>query len=71
MSQQGTVKWFNEDKGYGFITEENSGEDIFVHYRAIQGQGFRKLTEGDKVTFRKESGQKGPQASDVKVVDGY
>jgi len=48
---QGTVKWFNQDKGYGFITPDNGGEDLFVHFSAIQGSGFRSLEEGEKVTY--------------------
>jgi CspA family cold shock protein len=60
----GTVKWFNGTKGYGFISQEN-GPDVFVHYSAIQGSGFRNLAEGDRVEFTIESGPKGLQASDV------
>jgi CspA family cold shock protein len=60
----GTVKWFNEKKGFGFITQD-SGCDVFVHYSAIKGDGFKTLTEGDKVTFDVTDGPKGPQASDV------
>jgi cold shock protein len=62
---QGTVKWFNQDKGYGFITPDNGGEDIFVHFSAIQGSGFRSLEEGEKVTYQVGQGQKGPQAQNV------
>ncbi|WKE66926.1 cold-shock protein [Gallaecimonas kandeliae] len=61
----GTVKWFNEEKGFGFITPENGGSDVFVHFRAIQGNGFRVLKEGQKVSFDVEQGQKGPQAANV------
>ncbi|MED5525799.1 cold-shock protein [Gallaecimonas pentaromativorans] len=61
----GTVKWFNEEKGYGFITPENGGADVFVHFRAIQGTGFKVLKEGQKVSFTVEQGQKGPQAANV------
>ena len=61
---QGTVKWFNDAKGYGFIQVEG-GEDVFVHYSAIQAQGFKSLAEGDKVEFEVVQGQKGPQAADV------
>lgn len=60
----GTVKWFNEAKGYGFITAED-GKDIFVHYSSIQGNGFKSLAEGDRVTFDIESSSKGPKAVNV------
>ena len=60
----GTVKWFNGSKGYGFI-ERQGGEDVFVHYTAIQGDGFRNLTEGQRVEFSIERGPKGLQASNV------
>ena len=63
---QGTVKWFNSEKGYGFITPQDGGEDLFVHYSAIQGSGYRELREGQKVEFEVTQGQKGPQASQVK-----
>ena len=63
----GTVKWFNGSKGYGFISREE-GEDVFVHYSAIQGQGFRNLEEGQNVEFDVEQGPKGLQASNVSVV---
>ncbi|MCK9505073.1 MAG: cold-shock protein [Porticoccaceae bacterium] len=63
----GTVKWFNSEKGYGFIQQDN-GPDVFVHYRAIVGDGFKKLEEGQRVEFRVAQGQKGPQAEDVKLV---
>ncbi len=65
--EKGTVKWFNESKGYGFIARE-SGDDVFVHYSAIRGEGFRTLNEGDRVEFTITQGQKGPAASDVTVV---
>ncbi len=64
--QQGTVKWFNSDKGYGFITGEN-GKDVFVHFSAIQSNGFRTLEEGQQVSFDVVEGQKGPQAENVVV----
>ena len=60
----GTVKWFNDSKGYGFITGED-GKDVFVHYSAIQGDGFRSLAEGDTVQFEVENGPKGPSAVNV------
>lgn len=62
---QGTVKWFNSKKGYGFIQAEN-GNDIFVHFSAIAGEGFKTLNEGEKVTFNIVDGNRGPQASNVK-----
>ncbi|MDY0021326.1 cold-shock protein [Arenimonas caeni] len=62
--QTGTVKWFNDAKGFGFITPEN-GEDVFVHFRSIQGTGFKSLQEGQKVTFKLVKGQKGMQADEV------
>lgn len=62
--QTGTVKWFNESKGYGFIQREN-GADLFVHFRSIVGSGFRTLSEGQKVEFTIGEGQKGPQAENV------
>jgi CspA family cold shock protein len=61
---QGTVKWFNADKGFGFITGED-GNDVFVHFSAIQGDGFKTLEEGQAVTFDVEEGARGPQASNV------
>ena len=63
----GTVKWFNGSKGYGFIAREN-GPDVFVHYSAIQSEGFRNLDEGQKVEFEVEQGNKGPQATNVTVI---
>lgn len=62
--EQGTVKWFNGSKGYGFI-ERDSGNDVFVHYNAILGEGFKNLNEGERVEFAVVQGQKGPQAQDV------
>ena len=62
----GTVKWFNNSKGYGFIEQDN-GEDVFVHFRAIRGEGFRTLKDGQKVEFNLIEGQKGLQAEDVSV----
>ena len=64
----GTVKWFSNDKGYGFITPDAGGEDLFVHFSAIAGSGFKTLDEGAKVSFEVTQGQKGPQATDVQVV---
>ncbi|MGI9316497.1 MAG: cold-shock protein [bacterium] len=63
----GTVKWFNESKGYGFISQEEGGEDVFVHFRAIQGTGFKTLQEGQKVNYEVEQGPKGLQAANVTI----
>ena len=62
--EQGTVKWFNSEKGFGFIEREN-GDDVFVHFSAIQGDGFKTLEEGQAVTFDVEDGNRGPQAANV------
>lgn len=64
----GTVKWFNAEKGYGFITVDESGDDIFVHWSAIQVDGFRALEEGQRVDFELGEGQKGPQAESVRLI---
>jgi CspA family cold shock protein len=64
---EGVVKWFNEKKGYGFIKKDD-GQDIFVHYSAIKGKGFKSLAEGDKVRFEVQQGAKGPSASDVEKI---
>ena len=70
MSQKinGTVKWFNQDKGFGFITPETGGKDVFVHFSAINGTGRRNLQDGQQVTFVVTDGQKGPQAEDVSAI---
>lgn len=62
--EKGTVKWFDETKGFGFITRENGG-DVFVHYSSIESSGFKSLVEGDSVTFEIEEGEKGPKAVNV------
>ena len=64
----GTVKWFNESKGFGFITPEDGSKDVFVHFSAIQGGGFKSLAEGQQVQFEVEQGQKGPSAVNVQTV---
>ena len=64
----GIVKWFNEQKGYGFIAQEDGGPDVFVHHTGINGAGFKALQEGDRVTFDIEQGNKGPAAVNVTVV---
>ncbi len=61
----GTVKWFNEAKGFGFISQDDGGADVFVHFSAIQGGGFKTLAEGQPVTYEVENGPKGPQATSV------
>jgi len=65
--EQGTVKWFNGSRGFGFI-ERDAGEDVFVHYDAILGDGYRNLDEGDRVEFTVVQGEKGPKAQDVVVI---
>ncbi|EGQ9755697.1 cold-shock protein, partial [Vibrio parahaemolyticus] len=59
------VKWFNETKGFGFLSQDNGGQDVFVHFNAIVSDGFKTLTEGQKVSFNVEQGKKGPQATEV------
>ena len=66
----GTVKWFNADKGYGFITPDEGGKDLFVHFSAIQGSGYRSLAEGAKVEYEAAEGAKGPEAKNVVQVSG-
>jgi CspA family cold shock protein len=63
----GTVKWFNESKGFGFISPDDGSKDVFVHFSAIASEGFRTLAEGQKVTYEVENGPKGPQAANVKA----
>lgn len=70
MSQKetGTVKWFNDSKGFGFITPDSGSKDVFVHHSAIEAVGFRSLSEGDRVEFTVEAGKKGPAAANVKRI---
>jgi len=65
--QNGRVKWFNDEKGYGFITPDDGSPDLFVHFRAIEGNGFRSLKEGQSVSYEAVQGQKGPQADKVQL----
>ena len=64
----GTVKWFNNEKGFGFITPDDGGADVFVHYRSIEGSGYRSLQENQRVEFEINQGDKGPQASNVNAI---
>jgi len=64
----GTVKWFNDSKGYGFISPDEGTKDVFVHFSAITGQGFKTLAEGARVQFEEQQGQKGPEASNVSLI---
>jgi CspA family cold shock protein len=67
-TETGTVKWFNESKGFGFIAPDNGGKDLFAHFKEIQGTGFKTLTENQRVEFDVTQGQKGPQASSIRPI---
>jgi CspA family cold shock protein len=64
----GTVKWFSDEKGFGFITPDDGGQDLFVHHTGIQGEGYRSLAEGTKVSYESEAGDKGPKAVNVRAI---
>jgi len=68
-TQTGTVKWFNEGKGFGFIAPDDGGKDLFAHFKEIQGSGFKTLNENQRVQFEVTQGQKGPQASNIRTLD--
>jgi CspA family cold shock protein len=68
MAVTGTVKWFSDEKGFGFITPDDSGKDLFVHHSGIESDGYRSLAEGSKVSFDAQEGQKGPQAVNVRAL---
>ena len=68
MSQTGKIKWFNDAKGFGFVTPDDGSKDVFVHFSAIQGDGFKSLTEGDKIEFDVQASDKGPKAANVRNV---
>jgi CspA family cold shock protein len=71
MATTGTVKWFNDSKGFGFVTRDDGEKDVFVHHSAIQGDGFKTLAEGEKVEFDVVQGLKGPAAENVVKMGGY
>ncbi|WP_301117212.1 cold-shock protein [Pusillimonas sp. (ex Stolz et al. 2005)] len=68
MAQKGKVKWFNADKGFGFITPDDGGTDVFAHFSAIEGRGYRSLNEGQEVEYVVKDGPKGPQAAEIRAL---
>ncbi|TAL76155.1 MAG: cold-shock protein [Burkholderiaceae bacterium] len=68
MAQKGKVKWFNADKGFGFITPDEGGADVFAHFSEIEGRGYRSLNEGQEVEFEVKDGPKGPQAASIRAL---
>ena len=68
MSQTGKIKWFNDAKGFGFVTPDDGSKDVFVHFSSIQGEGFKSLAEGDKIEFEVQESEKGPKAANVRKV---
>ena len=68
MAQKGKVKWFNADKGFGFITPNDGGTDVFAHFSAIEGRGYRSLNEGQEVEYEVKDGPKGPQAAEIRAL---
>ena len=68
MAQTGKVKWFNADKGFGFITPDDGGTDVFAHFSAIEGRGYRSLNEGQEVEYEVKDGPKGPQAAEIRAL---
>ncbi len=68
MSKTGKIKWFNDAKGFGFVTPDDGSKDVFVHFSSIQGEGFKSLAEGDKIEFEVQESEKGPKAANVRKV---
>jgi CspA family cold shock protein len=68
MSKTGKIKWFNDAKGFGFVTPDDGSKDVFVHFSSIQGEGFKSLAEGDKIEFEVQESEKGPKAANVRKI---